>query len=30
MAKDKLGVNCEIIDLRTIVPFDEETVVKVH
>ena len=29
MAKDELGVNCELIDLRTILPWDEETVVKV-
>eukprot|EP00730_Choanoeca_flexa_P019653 TRINITY_DN9607_c0_g1_i1.p2 TRINITY_DN9607_c0_g1~~TRINITY_DN9607_c0_g1_i1.p2 ORF type:complete len:175 (+),score=32.93 TRINITY_DN9607_c0_g1_i1:841-1365(+) len=28
MAKEKLGVSCEIIDLRTIVPFDEETISK--
>jgi len=25
MAKQKLGVNCEIIDLQTILPWDEET-----
>lgn len=29
MAKDQLGVNCELIDLRTILPWDEETVIKV-
>ena len=29
MAKDELGVNCELIDLRTILPWDEETVIKV-
>lgn len=28
MAKEKLGVNCEIIDLQTILPWDEETVIK--
>jgi len=28
MAKQKLGVNCEIIDLQTILPWDEETVIK--
>ncbi|XP_020630845.1 2-oxoisovalerate dehydrogenase subunit beta, mitochondrial-like [Orbicella faveolata] len=28
MAKDQLGVNCELIDLRTILPWDEETVIK--
>ena len=29
MAKNQLGVNCELIDLRTILPWDEETVIKV-
>ena len=29
MAKDQLGVNCELIDLRTILPWDEDTVIKV-
>lgn len=29
MAKDQLGVNCDLIDLRTILPWDEETVIKV-
>jgi 2-oxoisovalerate dehydrogenase E1 component beta subunit len=29
MAKETLGVSCELIDLRTIVPWDEETVVDV-
>ncbi|XP_065057038.1 2-oxoisovalerate dehydrogenase subunit beta, mitochondrial-like [Rhopilema esculentum] len=28
MAQDKLGVSCEIIDLRTILPWDEDTVVE--
>ena len=26
MAREQLGVSCEVIDLRTIVPWDEETV----
>ena len=29
VAKEQLGVSCELIDLRTIVPWDEETVIKV-
>lgn len=29
MAKDQLGVSCELIDLRTILPWDEDTVFKV-
>ena len=29
MAKDKLGVSCEIIDLRTVLPWDVDTVVQV-
>ncbi|XP_027037180.1 2-oxoisovalerate dehydrogenase subunit beta, mitochondrial-like isoform X3 [Pocillopora damicornis] len=28
MAKDQLGVSCELIDLRTILPWDEDTVFK--
>lgn len=28
LAKEKLGVSCELIDLQTILPWDEETVVK--
>ena len=30
MAKEELGVSCELIDLRTILPWDEETVIQVH
>ena len=29
MAQEKLGVSCEVIDIRTILPWDEDTVVKV-
>jgi pyruvate/2-oxoglutarate/acetoin dehydrogenase E1 component len=29
MAKEKFGVKCELIDLRTIVPWDIETIEKV-
>ena len=29
MASEQLGVSCEIIDLRTILPWDEDTVIKV-
>ena len=30
MAKKELGVDCEIVDLKTIVPWDVDTVAKVH
>lgn len=30
MAREELGVSCELIDLQTILPWDEETVIKVH
>ncbi|XP_074510806.1 2-oxoisovalerate dehydrogenase subunit beta, mitochondrial isoform X2 [Sebastes fasciatus] len=28
MAQEKLGVSCELIDLQTILPWDEETIIK--
>ena len=30
MAKEELGVSCELIDLRTILPWDEDTVIQVN
>ena len=30
MAKNELGVSCELIDLRTILPWDVDTVAQVH
>jgi pyruvate/2-oxoglutarate/acetoin dehydrogenase E1 component len=30
MAEEKLGVSCELIDLRTLVPWDVDTVSKVY
>lgn len=30
MAKEELGVSCELIDLRTLVPWDVDTVAKVR
>lgn len=30
MAKDTLGVSCEVIDLRTIIPWDVDTVAEVR
>ena len=30
MAQDKLQVSCELIDLRTILPWDVDTVAKVR
>ena len=30
MARDELGVSCELIDLRTILPWDEKTVAEVR
>ena len=29
MARDELGVSCELIDLRTIMPWDMDTVAQV-
>ena len=29
MAQKELGVSCELIDLRTILPWDEDTIIKV-
>lgn len=29
MARDELGVSCELVDLRTIMPWDVETVAQV-
>ena len=29
MAEDQLGVSCELIDLRTILPWDKDTICKV-
>lgn len=29
MARDQLGVSCELVDLRTIMPWDLETVAQV-
>jgi 2-oxoisovalerate dehydrogenase E1 component beta subunit len=28
MAEEKLGISCELIDLRTINPFDEDTLIQ--
>lgn len=30
MASEKLGVSCELVDLRTILPWDVDTVLQVH
>ena len=30
MAKEELGVSCELIDLRTLVPWDVDTIAKVQ
>ena len=29
MAKEELGISCELIDLRTIIPWDVDTVAEV-
>ena len=29
MAQEQLGVNCEVIDLQTIMPYDAETIEQV-
>lgn len=29
MAQEKLGVSCEVIDLKTILPWDADTICKV-
>lgn len=30
LAEDKLGVSCEVIDLRTLLPYDLETIITVN
>ena len=30
MAKEELGVSCELIDLRTILPWDVDTIAQVY
>ena len=30
LAQEQLGVSCEVIDMQTILPFDEDTVVEVR
>ena len=30
MARDQLGISCELVDLRTIMPWDVETVAEVR